>query len=71
MENLELFPSFKRSDGVSGSIKGYKKAEKLGSAVRIPIGDYKLDKIGNNEVYQIRFDLPKYEKHITKLLEGL
>ena len=50
-ENLELFASFKRLDEISGTIKGYKNALRVGIQIKKPKADYNLDDISDNQVY--------------------
>lgn len=49
----------------------HKTAFSIGMKVKMPIGKFELEEIGVNSVYQTIFEHPRYERHITKLLEGL
>jgi hypothetical protein len=46
-----LFGSFKRSDGIGGNIKGFNKAAPIEKPLRMPIGDFALEKVDANQVY--------------------
>jgi hypothetical protein len=42
-EKLELVASYKRFDGIGGTVRGFKYAHKLGQQVKMPIGNFNLD----------------------------
>jgi hypothetical protein len=70
-EKLEVFASYKRLDGIGGTVRGFKHAAKLGQPVRMPIGNFNLDQIESAQVYQLRYEHPKHELLSAKLLDGL
>jgi hypothetical protein len=56
---------------IGGAIKGYKHAYKVGTDIKLPNQDLDLEAIEGNKTAQVRYEHPKYERHLTKLLEGV
>lgn len=37
----------------------------------MPVGKYDLEEIAKNQVYHVSYQHPTYERHLTKLLDGV
>ena len=50
-------------------MKYYKSSYGIGEKVKMPLANLDLDRIDSNQVYQVIYEHPKYERHITKILK--
>jgi len=55
MEQLELFASYKRLDGIGGTIKGYRQSIKTGNALPQIKESLNLEQVQENKVFHVRF----------------
>ena len=72
MKKGQVFASFARSDSISGTVKVvFGATHKHGDEVKAPyVGMTTEERIESNRVYRVGFDHSKYEKHVSKVMEG-
>ena len=70
--NVELFSTFKRHDNLSGTVKAGADLANMGKVLKAPYKNLNLEeKVEENKVYKLVFEHSGYEKHHSKVLEGL
>ncbi len=67
-----MFASFSRSDSLSGTVRVVQNLHKHGEEVKAPyVGMAVEAHIESNRVYRVGFDHSAYERHLSKLMEGV
>ena len=70
--NVELFSTFKRHDNLSGTVKAGSDLAQMGKALNAPYKNLNLENnIEENKVFKLVFEHSGYEKHHSKVLDGL